>query len=224
MKRDLSSLSAVAVAWIAIVVTPSVVTAETTQFGVTPRQNVVRESNRRLPLFDVTLESSFATVGKATFRGSDFGDSDACNVSLGPRTRARLNQHWSFPLELRSQNLSLSSLAGVTAPEDIHTLQFGAGLNYRPNDHWSSRVGADLNMVTFRTDDSLGTSVVLPQYNDALGTYRDIRIGAGVTHRISKTPSVKANLGYPVNRQIDCAGTDDRVELIPLPEWVLPSA
>jgi hypothetical protein len=79
-------------------------------------------------------------------------------------------------------------------------------------------------MVTFRTDDSLGTSVVLPQYNDALGTYRDIRIGAGVTHRISKTPSVKANLGYPVNRQIDCAGTDDRVELIPLPEWVLPSA
>jgi hypothetical protein len=49
----------------------------------------------------VTLESSFATVGKATFRGSDFGDSDACNVSLGPRTRARLNQHWSIPLELR---------------------------------------------------------------------------------------------------------------------------
>lgn len=132
----LTILFAVATAWLATVVTPSVATAQTTEFGMTPQQYGVREPGMRPPLFDVTLESSYTAAGKAKFRGADFSDSDAYNVSLGLRTRAQLNEHWSIPLELRSQNLYLGRLAGVPVPEDIHTLQFGTGLSYRPNDQW----------------------------------------------------------------------------------------
>jgi len=302
MKKNLTILFAVAAAWIATVVTPPVATAQTTEFGTTPQRNEVREPGMRPP-FDVTLESSYTAAGKAKFRGTDFSDSDAYNVSLGMNTRATLNEHWSIPLELRSQNLFLGSPAGVPVPDNIHTLQFGTGLSYRPNDrwmfmarvsptlykfsdpggndigvsgglmamwnyspslkfmfgvvfspdsdlkvmpiagldwiindqwdlrlmfpkprlvytpndHWHFHVGADLNMATFRTGDSLGTSIGLPQYNDALGTYRDIRIGAGVGYRISKTLSVEADAGYSVNRQIDYTRIDECVEFDPAP-------
>lgn len=90
-------------------------------------------------------------------------------------------------------------------------------LIYRPNDHWSFHVSADLNMATFRTSDSLGTSIGLSQYNDALGTYRDIRIGTGAGYRISKNLSVEADAGYSVNRQIDYTRIDERVEFDPAP-------
>jgi len=257
----------------------------------------------RPPLFDVTIEYSYTVAGKAKFRGTEFSDSDAYNVSLGLRTRAPLSKHWSIPLELRSQNFYIGRLPGVPVPEDIHTLQFGTGLSYRPNDqwtfmarvsptlykfsdldgndmgisgsltamwnyspslrfmfgvmfspasdlkvmplagldwaindqldfylmfpkprliytpndHWSFHAGASLNMATFRTSDSLGTSIGLPQYNDALGTYRDIRIGAGVGYRINKTLSVEADVGYSVNRQINYTRIDERVEFDPAP-------
>ena len=302
MKNNLTILFAIAAAWIAAVVTSSVATAQTTEFGTTPQQNEVREPGMR-PTFDVTLESSYTAAGKAKFRGADFSNSDAYNVSLGMSTRAPLNEHWSIPLELRSQNFFLGSPAGVPIPENIHMLQFGTGLSYRLNDqwrfmavvsptlykfndvggndigvsgrltamwnyspslkfmfgvvfspdsdlkvmpmagldwaindqldlrlmfpkprliytlndHWSFHAGADFNMATFRTSDSLGTSIALPQYNDAIGTYRDIRIGAGVGYRINKTLSVEADAGYSVNRRIDYTRIDERVKFDPAP-------
>lgn len=134
MKNNLGILFALATAWIATVVTPSVATAQTTELGTTPQRNEFRELGMR-PLFDVTLESSYTAAGKAKFRGEDSSDSDAYNV--GPlSTRVTLNEHWSTPLELRSQNLFLSSQTGMTVPNKIHTLQFGTGLSYRLNERW----------------------------------------------------------------------------------------
>ena len=278
------------------VITSLATTAKATDFGTTPQQNEGQEATM-LPPFDLTLESSYTAAGNTEFRGSKFGDSYAYNMGIGLSTRASLNEHWSLPLELKSQNLSLGSPAGVPVPADIHTLQFSTGLNYRPNDrwmfmarvspelynfsdingndigvsggitamwnyspslkfmfgvnfspdsdlkvmpmagldwaindqwdlclmlpkprliytlddHWSFHVGADLNMVTFRTSDSLGTSIGLPQYNDELGSYRDIRIGAGVSYRINRTMSVEADAGYSVNRQIDYTNIHESV-------------
>ncbi|QEM68927.1 hypothetical protein FO488_12690 [Geobacter sp. FeAm09] len=304
MKNNLTILFAAVTAWLATVVTPSVATAQTTEYGMAAQPNGVREPGMRPPLFDVTLESSYTATGKAKFRGADSSDSDAYNLSFALRTRAPLNEHWSIPLDLRSQNLYLGSLAGVPVPDNIHTLQFGTGLNYRlndrwmfmalvsptlyklsdvggndigisgglmamwnyspslkftfgvmyspdsaffkvmpmagldwaindqldlrlmfpqpgliytPNDHWSFRVGADLNMATFRTSDSFGTSIGLPQYNDALGTYSDIRIGAGAGYRVSKNLSVEADAGYSVHRQINYTRIDERVKFDPAP-------
>lgn len=303
MKNNLTILFAVITAWIAAVVAPSVATAQTTEFDLTPQQDEIRKPGMR-PSFDVTLESSYTAAGKAKFRGTESSDSDAYNVSLGLGTRVSLNEHWSIPLELKSQNLFLGSSVGVPIPGDIHTLQFGSGLSYRPNDRWtfmavasptlykfsdvgsndvgvagrltamwnynpslklmfgvvyspnsdisnvlpivgldwaindqfdlrlmfpkprliytpndhlSFNVGAELNTVTFRTSDSLGTSIGLQQYNDAIGTYRDIRVGAGVGYRINNSLSVEADAGYSVNRQIDYTRIDERVDFDPAP-------
>ena len=90
-------------------------------------------------------------------------------------------------------------------------------LIYTPNDHWRFHVGAELNAATFRTSDSLGTSIGLSQYNDAVGNYRDIRIGTGISYRFSKSVSMEADVGYSVNRQIDYSQTNETVEFAPAP-------
>jgi len=301
MKKNLTMLFAVA-AWIATTATPSVVTAQTTEVATTPQRNEEWDPGIRPPV-DVTLESSYAATGKAKFRGTEFGNSDAYNVNVGVSTRATLNKHWSIPLELRSQNLFLGSPSGAPVPENIHTLAFGTGLSYRPNDrwsfttmvgptlykfndvggndigvsgrltamwnyspslkfmfgllispdsdlvvmpiggldwiindqwdlrlmfpkprliytlndHWSFHAGSSFNTVTFRTGDSLGTSIGLPQYNDAIASYSDIRIGAGVSYRFNKTLSVEADGGYSVKRKIDYTRIDERVDFDPAP-------
>lgn len=90
-------------------------------------------------------------------------------------------------------------------------------LTFTPDEHWRFHVGADLDTVTFRTSNSLGTSIGQPQYNDALATYRDIRIGTGVGYRFSKTVNAEADAGYSVNRQINYTRIDERVEFDPAP-------
>ncbi len=90
-------------------------------------------------------------------------------------------------------------------------------LIYTPNDRWRFHVGAELNTAIFRTSDSLGTSIGLPQYNDEIGNYRDIRIGTGICYRFSKSISMEADVGYSVNRQIDYTEIDETVEFASAP-------
>lgn len=88
---------------------------------------------------------------------------------------------------------------------------------FRPDSRWSFHAGADLNMTTFRTGDTLGTALTLPQYNDALGNYRDIRIGLGAGYRFCSSFSAELEGGYSVNRQIDYTRIDERVKFDPAP-------
>ena len=90
-------------------------------------------------------------------------------------------------------------------------------LIYRPDARWRLHLGADMNMTTFRTSDSLGASTGLLQFNDALGTYRDICIGAGIAYRLGNALSVEVDAGYSVSRQIDYTRIDERVEFDPAP-------
>jgi hypothetical protein len=303
MKCKLITLIFITTAWVTTTITPDVATAQTMDIGMSPQPPGGSEPGERPPLFDVTLESSYTADGKTKYDGANYGNSDAYNVNLGLSARTPLKKRWIIPLELRSQNLYLGTLAGAPLPDEIHTLQFGTGLGYRPdgywmfmarvsptlykfndtgrndvgvsggltamwnfspelkfmfgvmfspdssikvlpmagfdwaindqidlrlmfpkprliytpNDGWRFYVGADLNMATFRTSDSLGTSIGLPQYNDELGTYRDIRIGTGVGYHFSKTISVEADAGYSVSRQTDYTRIDERVEFDPAP-------
>ena len=81
MKNNLTILFALAIAWLAAVVTPSVATAQTPELATDLQQNEVRGPGMRPPI-DVTLESSYTAAGKVKFRGTEFGNSDAYNVSL----------------------------------------------------------------------------------------------------------------------------------------------
>lgn len=76
-------------------------------------------------------------------------------------------------------------------------------LVFEPDDRWSFHVGASLLGATFRSSDTLGSSIGQPQYNDALATYRDVRAGLGVGYRVSKSIRAELEGGYSVDRRIE---------------------
>jgi len=90
-------------------------------------------------------------------------------------------------------------------------------LIYQPDEHWSFHFGANIVGTTFRSSDTLGTSIGRPQYNDALGTYRDIRVGGGLGYQFSKAFRLEAEAGYSVSRQIDYTRIDETVDFDPAP-------
>jgi hypothetical protein len=90
-------------------------------------------------------------------------------------------------------------------------------LIYQPDDRWSFHVGANMVGTTFRGSDTLGTFIGRPQYNDALGTYRDIRVGGGVGYQFNKTFGVEVEAGYSVSRQIDYTRIGETVKFDPAP-------
>jgi hypothetical protein len=90
-------------------------------------------------------------------------------------------------------------------------------LIYQPDEHWSFHFGANMVGTTFRSSDTLGNSISLPQYNDALATYRDIRVGGGVGYQFSKTFRLEVEAGYSVSRQIDYTRIDETVNFDPAP-------
>lgn len=94
-------------------------------------------------------------------------------------------------------------------------------LTWQPNERW--RFYAGMNMVgsTFRASESLGNSIGLSQYNDALGTYRDIRLGGGIGYQLNQRFSIEAEAGYSVSRQIDYTRIDEKVEFDPAPYFRL---
>lgn len=82
---------------------------------------------------------------------------------------------------------------------------------------WRFHVGASVVGTTFRASNKLGTSIGLPHYNDALGTYRDIRIGAGASYQFDTMVGAEVEAGYSVSRQIDYTRIDEKVKFAPAP-------
>jgi hypothetical protein len=80
---------------------------------------------------------------------------------------------------------------------------------YQPNEHWRFYTGMNLAGSTFRTSDTFGTSIGIPEYNDALGTYRDIRLGGGVGYQVNRRIGFEAEAGYSMWRQIEYTRIDE---------------
>jgi hypothetical protein len=90
-------------------------------------------------------------------------------------------------------------------------------LTYVADDHWRLYAGADITGTTFRTTDTLGTELGQSRYNDALGTYRDVRLGAGVGYQFCRNLRAEVEGGYSVWRQIDYKDIDQTVKFDPAP-------
>ena len=86
-------------------------------------------------------------------------------------------------------------------------------LTYTPNKLWKFHVGAELNGVMFRTGNSFGTDTSLSSYNDTLGSYSEIKAGAGLSYQFSRSISAGLDAGYSMNRQITYTNHDERVDL-----------
>ena len=297
MKNKSIILIAITISWVAAFTFMRAAIAQSMTLGEKAQQAFGDDSSKRPPLVEITLESSYAAATTTTFRGAEVGESDASNINIGLKTRIPLNGHWVVPLEVRSQNLYLGTLADTPLPASINTIQLGTGLGYRPGEHWMFmahvnptfyrlsdfgsndvgvsgslmamwnyspslkimlgviyspdsdlsimplagfdwtinnhfdlqmmfprprliyildeklhfHIGAEMNLITFSTNELAETTSELAQYNDALATYRDIRLGTGINYRFSESFSTEAEAGYSVNRQIDYTEIDERV-------------
>lgn len=85
-------------------------------------------------------------------------------------------------------------------------------LTYRPDKDWSFHIGANLNGAVFRTDADFGTKLGQPRYNNALGSYRDIRAGVGFGYKFTPSFSLEADAGYSLDRQIKYERIGQKVE------------
>ncbi len=105
---------------------------------------------------------------------------------------------------------------------DHYTLEVGmpkTRLTYHVDPQWSLYTGLDLNGTTFRTGDSLGAKLSPAQskYDNALATYRDIRLGVGTGYEIGHGLRAEVEVGYSVYRRIDYKDFNDQVKFDPAP-------
>jgi hypothetical protein len=99
-------------------------------------------------------------------------------------------------------------------------LQAGAGIAvwaYHLDSHWSFYSGLDLNGTTFRGSESLGAKPGYSGYDNALATYRDIRLGVGTGYEILRGLRAEVEAGYSVFHEINYNNADQDVRFDPAP-------
>ena len=254
------------------------------------------DGGARPPLFTMIVAGSDTGARSATFQGKDTESSGARTAVVGFDSRIRLSEHWMLPWALHYQALALDAQALAPVPDSVRTLQFAAGVGYRPTDAWMfltqltptwyrlsdggrdvglsglavamwnksptlrwlfglridpdsdlkllpivgadwfindrwelkavvpapkllftltprARVylGADLVGSTFRTSNTLRDPLLAPRYHDALATYRDVRLGAGLTVNFSSHLGLDLGGGYSMSRRLDYTRFDETV-------------
>jgi hypothetical protein len=103
---------------------------------------------------------------------------------------------------------------------DQFTLELGipkTRLSYRIDTKWKLYTGLDMVGTTFRTGKNFGATIGTPQYGNALATYRDIRLGAGVGYEVTRGLRAEIEAGESVYRRIDYTRIDQKVEFDPAP-------
>ncbi len=88
---------------------------------------------------------------------------------------------------------------------------------YRAAPRLNFFAGADFKFALFRADNDQGTRIGQPSYNNGLGTYRDIHLGAGVEYRIARGLWASAEGGYSVAREIDYKRIGQTIDFDPGP-------
>ncbi len=136
--------------------------------------------------------------------------------------RADPSLTWTFGIMADpNSDLKVLPVLGVRWLIDDHSmLEVGfpkTRYSYRLDSQWSLYVGGDFSGSTFRTSENLGNQIGASQYNRALGTYRDARIGPGVTCRITRGLRAELEGGYSVYRRIDYTRIGQTVDFDPAP-------
>jgi hypothetical protein len=140
------------------------------------------------------------------------------------------------------QNPSLTWAFGmIGSPDsDVPVLPI-AGVRWQINDHYILEVGMpktrltykiepnlaiytglDLNGTTFRTGEHLMPPNTPPlnntaQYNNALVSYHDIRLGVGASYEFWRTVRAEVETGFSVYREINYKDIDQSVDFKPAP-------
>lgn len=124
---------------------------------------------------------------------------------------------WMFGLMVQPDNdLPVIPLVGFEWKiDDCWTLEFpfSPRLTYAPDERWSFHLGIDMILgTTFRTSDTLGSSLGLPEFDGELGSYSEFRLGAGVGWKLTDSLKLEAEAGYSFDRKIEYSDIDEEVE------------
>ncbi|MGO8677617.1 MAG: DUF6268 family outer membrane beta-barrel protein [Limisphaerales bacterium] len=90
-------------------------------------------------------------------------------------------------------------------------------LIYRAAPRLSLFAGADVKFAVFRGAEDMGDKIGQSRYDNALGTYRDFHLGAGVEYRLVAGLWLSVEGGYSVGREIDYERIDQTVRFDPAP-------
>jgi hypothetical protein len=77
--------------------------------------------------------------------------------------------------------------------------------------------GGDFKFAVFRADKNTGDAIGQPSFNNALGTYHDFHLGAGLEYEIVRRLFLSAEGGYSVGREIDYRRIGQTVKFDPSP-------
>jgi len=101
---------------------------------------------------------------------------------------------------------------------DHYTLEVGmpkTRLSYRLQPKWALYAGLDLNGSTFRTSERFGTDTGFSRYNNALATYRDLRLGVGTGYEFARGLRVEVEAGVSVYHEIYYSRIAEQVSFDP---------
>jgi hypothetical protein len=111
--------------------------------------------------------------------------------------------------------------------DDHYTLEVGmpkTRLSYLLEPKWSVYGGLDLNGSLFRANDDFGNKLneqtgttAYSKFNNALASYRDIRVGVGTSYEFLRGLRAELEAGYSVYREIDYIRLDNYVRFSPSP-------
>lgn len=169
-----------------------------------------------------------ATVGPQFYRLEDM---DSSAIGFGGVVRAVYR--WR-------PNVTLALGLGIQPDRDVPVLP-AMGMRWDINTNWTLNLmfpkpeiiykvnsdldvfaGVGLNFAVFRADKDMGeklnSDVLNPsRYNNALGTYRDFHLGAGVDYKLARGLYLSAEGGYSVGREFDYTRLDETLSFKPAP-------
>jgi Domain of unknown function (DUF6268) len=165
-----------------------------------------------------------ASINTALYKFEDIGGNDI-GISGGLMAMWEYSRSlkWMFGLMVQPDNeLPVIPLIGVNwqinEQWELQLMLIKPRVVYTLDDQWKFHAGMGMNFgTTFRSSDTLGTSIGLPRFNDALGSYSDMRFGGGLEYQLTKSWSFEAEAGYSFNRKIDYEDIDEKVEFDPAP-------
>lgn len=159
-----------------------------------------------------------ASLGPRLYRldnleGSDFGIGGTVRATYRWRPDLMLAFGVAFEPDRDVPVLPAAGLRWDIRTNLTFSLMFPrSGLDYRVTRRLSLFFGGDGNFAVFRSDNNLGDKLGQPQYDHALATYRDFRLGAGAEYRLVRGLSATVEGGYSFGREIDYQQLDETVK------------
>jgi opacity protein-like surface antigen len=164
-----------------------------------------------------------AALGPVLYRVTDV---DSGDIGLGGRVQAiwrwRPNLTLAFGIGFEPDaNVPVLPAAGarwrIQTNLTLNLMFPRPVLVYRAAPKLSVFAGADVKFAVFRASEDFGDKLGQPRYDNALGTYRDFHLGAGVTCEVARSLFLSVEGGYSVGRELDYKRIDQTVTFDPAP-------